>query len=261
MIYWVRIQLGGIQMNLKKLNLLPVNIQLFADGAEGDDDIEIDVEDLFNDTEVPPTSTSTSTTETGDLTQAMTKRINDVRTKAERDTQDAVAKSLGYADYADLQKQSENNLIKQHGYNPEDLEKVLEPLLQKRLADDPRLKKLEALEEKERDAYILTQLNSINEATGQNLKLTDLPQATLDLWSKGIDLEKAYYATEGKNLINKVKASAANGSMEHLAPGATHGATKTRRLTPDEKAMYRAINPYITDEELSKVTTPILGKK
>ena len=49
--------------------------------------------------------------------------------------------------------------------------------------------------------------------------------------------------------------------MEHLAPGATHGATKTRRLTPDEKAMYRAINPYITDEELSKVTTPILGKK
>ena len=75
-------------MNLKKLNLLPVNIQLFADGTEGDDDIEIDVEDLFNDTEVSPTSTSTSTTETGDLTQAMTKRINDVRTKAERDTQD-----------------------------------------------------------------------------------------------------------------------------------------------------------------------------
>ena len=50
LIYWVRIQLGGIQMNLKKLNLLPVNIQLFADGTEGDDDIEIDVEDLFNDT-------------------------------------------------------------------------------------------------------------------------------------------------------------------------------------------------------------------
>ena len=41
-----------------------------------------------------------------------------------------------------MQKTKQNDLLKQQGYDPTDLEKVIEPLIQQRLADDPRFKKI-----------------------------------------------------------------------------------------------------------------------
>lgn len=241
---------------------MPLNIQLFA-GEPGDDVLNIDLDDLFKDLEVPPASSSSDENDQAkkvQLTQVMTNRINEVRTKTEKETMDKVAKELGYENYASMKKAEEAKFVKEKGYNPEDLDKVLEPLLQKRLADDPRLKKLEALELREREAYLESQLKAINESTGQQLKITDLPKETLDLWGKGLELEQAYYATQGKTIIAKTKSQFENGTLNHLATGAGSQGSKTRKLTEDEKQMYRSIAPHLTEDDLNKKTIPVEGK-
>lgn len=236
--------------------MLPIDIQLFAT-PEGDDDLELDIDELFEDPDATPASDDSSKLQPKDMTQAMTKRINEVKAKTEREVQDKVAKELGYENYAEMKKVKEDDLIRKHGFNPEDINEILEPLLKERLADDPRLKRLEALEARDRENYIAAQLASINETTGQKLKVTDLPQETLDLWAKGIELEQAYYATHGKTIITQGVNKDHNGSLGHLANPAGGGQVKLRRLTAEEKELYRSINPHITEEELSKKTTPV----
>lgn len=259
--YWVRIQLGGNYMTQKYHGLLPLNIQLFAeDNPEGVDPLNLNIDDLFNEPDVSPTLTGTSTQTNSDpdnLTENMTKRINKVRSETEKTVKDQVAKELGFESYEAMQKTKQNDLLKQQGYDPTDLEKVIEPLIQQRLADDPRFKKLEALEAREREEYVQSQIKSINEATGQHLTVADLTPETLELWSKGLELEEAYYAKQGKVIINKVKNTNHNGSLNHLNTGTSTGATKTRRLNESEKEMYRSIVPGITEDELNKKTTPV----
>lgn len=238
---------------------LPLNIQLFTEPGE-ESTVEIDIDELFNDLDAPPASNpdDKSGPKNPELTKAMSKRINEVKAQTEREAQDKVAKELGYENYAAMKKANEAALIKKQGYNPDDLEKVIEPLLQKRLADDPRLKEFEALKKREQDLYIQSQLTAINEATGQQLKITDLSKETVALWQKGIDLEKAYWATEGKTIAAKM--SGKNGTLTHLATGASQGATKTRPLTEAEKDMYRQIAPHLSEEQLSKKTVAITEK-
>lgn len=238
---------------MTNLKLIPLNIQLFS-GDPDDKTLDLDIDDLFKD---PSDDSSASKLEPSQMTQAMTARINEVRTKTEKETMEKIAKDLGFTSYEELQKAKENELIEKHGYDPKDIEAVIEPLLAKRLADDPRLQKLAEYEAREREAYIQSQLAEINKATGQNLKSEDLSQETLDLWSKGIELEQAYYATQGKTIITKGVSQSLQGSLAHLAPGSGAGSIKTRKLNEEEKAMWRAIVPGITEEELSKKTTQI----
>ena len=230
-------------------------------GKKGEDNTlkDVELDDLFKDDDATPASLNNKEVTDQKLlqTQAVTARINEVKLKTEKETMDKVAKELGYTSYADMKKAEETKLIKEKGYNPEDLEKVLEPILKKRLEDDPRFKRLEALEERDRDEYVKTQLAAINEATGQQLKITDLPKETIDMWAKGINLEQAYYATQGKQLINKVKTKTGNGLLDHLSVGSSSQQPKTRRLTESEKDIYRSIAPHLTEDDLNKKTVDI----
>lgn len=230
------------------------------ENKDGENILELSIDDLFKDEDVTPASEEEKEAKKLELTQGMTKRINEVRAKTEKETKDNLAKELGFESYEAMKKAKEDELISKKGYNPKDIKEVLDPLVEKRLADDPRFKELEAFKARERDAYIQAQLTAINEATGQQLKIADLPQATLDLWAKGLNLEEAYYATHGKQIITKVKSEVSNGSLSHLATGGGAGQPKLRRLTEEEKAMYRAIAPHMTEEELNKKTTPVTGK-
>lgn len=237
------------------------------DPATGEEIMDIELDDLFDDPDVTPASEDDQKPEPKtleqkkvEMTQAVTKRINEVKSKTEKETLERVAKELGFENYAAMQKSKEADIIKKQGLNPEDVENVIEPLVLKRLADDPRLKRLEALEARERDEYIQSQLNAINTATGQTLTVKDLPKETLDLWAKGVGLEQAYYATQGKQLIAKSKGQIENGTLEHLATGASTQPLKTRKLTEDEKAMYRQIAPHLTEDDLNKKTVEVKSK-
>ena len=239
---------------MTNLKLLPLDLQMF--GGDPDDNItDLDIDDLFKDPAEDPSTPAKL--DPSQMTEAMTARINEVRAKAETETMEKIAKDLGFTSYEELQKAKENELIEKHGYDPKDIEAMIEPLLAQRLADDPRLQKLAKYEARERDAYIQSQLAEINKATGQQLKVEDLPQDTLDLWAKGVELKQAYYATQGEAIITKGISQSQQGSLRHLAPGSGAGSIKTRKLTDEEKDMWRSIVPSITEEELSKKTTQI----
>ena len=228
--------------------------------SNSDITLDIDIDDLFKDEEDSQTPPDTSTPSKPDMTQVMSERINTVKRNTEKETQDKIAKEFGYDTYDAMKKAQADKIATDHGFNPEDIEQVIEPMIQKRLADDPRFKELETFKERERNAYIKSQLAAINTTTGQQLKMTDLSKETLDLWAKGVELEQAYYATHGKTIIANRTTQIENGSLTHLAPGAGAGATKLRKLTDEEKDIWRSIVPGITEEELLKKTTPIGGK-
>lgn len=238
-----------------------------------DDSLDKEIDDLFKDPEESqPQENEASTKIDGDgeksksdMTQNMINRINEVKRKTEQEVLERVAKEAGYESYAAMKKAKEDNLLKEHGIDKDDVEKVIKPLLEQRLADDPRLKKLEEYEQRERDIYVNQQLSAINKTTGQNLKITDLPQETIELWAKGIDLEKAYYATHGKTLITKGISQVNNGTLSHLAPSGSAGSVKTRSYTEEEKAMYASIlgmaGYKVTDKELAAKTVAIKTEK
>lgn len=228
---------------------------------EGDEEVlDLEIDELFKD-ETPASDEQgkpkTPEEKRDELTKSVTKRINDVKAKTERETQDKIAKDLGYENYAAMKKAQEDKLIKDKGYKPEDIKSLVETLVEERMKTDPRLVKLTALEQSEKDKYVETKLAAINEATGQKLTVKDLPKETVELWAKGIDLEQAYYATQGKQVIAKVKNQVNNGSMDHLHVGGGSGQPKMRRLTQEEKDIYKSIAPHLTEDELNKKTVEV----
>lgn len=224
--------------------------------------LNINIEDLFKDVEdSQPQNPEPDPKPEPDLTKAMSERINAVRAKTEKETRDKIAKDLGYETYEEMKKAQQQKMLEDHGYNPDELEKVIEPLIKKRLEDDPRFQELESLKQRDKELYIEAQLKAINDGTGQKLKISDLSKETLDLWAKGLELEQAYYATQGKKVVSAITNKLRDGSLEHLAPASGVGTIKTRKLTDQEKAMWKSLHPDMTDEELSKKTTPIKEKE
>lgn len=235
-------------------------------GQEIDEEIELSVDDLFKDPEESLTQDNGQGQSSDDskndgnenLTKNMTKRINEVRRKTELEVQDRVAKQAGYESYEDMMKATERKIVEDHGYDPDEINKMLEPLIEKRLSTDPRFKKLEEIENREKDEYLAKQLAAINKISDVKYKsVNDLPQETIDLFAKGVDLKQAFYATQGEGLFNKAANRANNGSLAHMAPLPNGNGVKTRGLTAEEKDMYRMIIPGITEEELSKKTIEI----
>lgn len=224
-----------------------------------DETLELSVDDLFKDPEesLPQEDTSTTSADADnsdntDMTLRVRHRINDVRRKTEQETQDKIAKEFGYNSYSEMQKAKENKLIEEHGFDKDDIEKVLTPLLEARLAADPRFKKLAEIEQREKENYIDEQLKEINKYSGNKYKsVDDLPESTINLWAKGVELEQAYLATAGKELLTKNSLSTQKGSLTHMAPSSSNGGTKKRGLSEYEKQLYRNIMPDITEDELN----------
>lgn len=218
---------------------------------------ELEIDDLFKDPSDSQSGDGDSGEPEENLTKTMSQRINTVRAKAEKETQDKVAKEMGYKSYEAMKEAQDKKLILEHGYDPEDIEKVIEPIIKKRIEDDPRFKELEALKQRNQEVYLEKQIASINEATGQQLKASDLSEKVLELWGKGIELEQAYYAVHGKEVVSSIASKVQGGSLAHLATGTSHKGVKKRMLTREEKAMWKSLHPEISDEELSKKTTEI----
>ena len=229
--------------------------------------LNFSIEDLFKDPgeetpqkeEKPTQKEEKSTQEASEMTKAMSNRINEVRAKTEKETRDAMAKELGYDSYADLQKANERQVLKEAGLDDEDIEPIVQRLVDKRFAEDPRMKRLEELEAKEKANFVKDQLKEINKFAGTNYKdIKDLPAEVLSMWEKTGNLKQAFLATQGETLITKSLAGNHNGSLSHLAnPGSTGTGSKERPLTQSEKDMWRMVIPDITDEELNKKTMPV----
>lgn len=232
---------------------------------EENETLDFTVDDLFKDdsTTLPNDTVDTEDTPAVDedvlMTKAVSERINSVKRKTENETQDKIAKELGYADYTELQRANEKKLLRDAGLDEEEISGVVNKLLEQRLANDPRMKKLEEYEAIEKNHFVNSQIEEINKLTGSKYTSVDqLPKDTLKVWELTGNLKQAYLATQGEALLTKKQAVKENGSLNHLASSANGGSSqKTRALTEDEKAIWRSVIPDITDDELSKKTVNV----
>lgn len=193
------------------------------------------------------------------MTKEVSKRINEVREKTESETRNKMAKELGFNSYDELVKANEKKLFKEAGLDETDTEDLVNKLVEKRLANDPRMKKLEEYENRDKENFVNSQLKEINELTGSDFKdISQLPEDTLKMWEKTGNLKQAYLATQGESLLLKKKASSENGTTNHLASSDVGNTTEKRRgLTAKEREIYKSVlGDYITDDELSKLTLP-----
>lgn len=215
----------------------------------------MNIENLFKDEEdVDINHTTDGEDDVDESTDSNTGGSNNTDAiSVEEAARNSVARELGYDNYEALQKAKTEKLIASKGFNPKDVEEVINPIVEARINSDERIKKLEMYEAREKAQYIESALSSINDTTGQNLKLDDLGKDTIELWEKGIELEQAYYATRGKELIN-TRGSNNRGTLNHMVNVSGAGRPKTRGLTEAEKDIWRSVSPDVSEEELAKKT-------
>ena len=238
--------------------------------AENEDTLNFTLDDLFKDPEEQTSQEPAETKaeqpvsdkpvqEASEMTKSMSKRINEVRATTERETRDAMAKEFGYDNYEAFTKAKEKQMLKDAGLDEEDIAPIVEKLVEQRLANDPRMKRLDDFEASEKTRFVKDQLKEINKLTGQSYKdVSELPQDVLTMWEKTGNLKQAYLAVQGEELIGRSLAGKQNGTLSHLAnPGSTGTGSRVRPLTAEEKAIYRMVDPDLTEEELSKKTLPI----
>lgn len=227
------------------------------------DEFEFNIDDLFkdsneSDSESAITADDLKAEDDKVMTKAVSKRINAVREKTEQETQNKIAKELGYNSYEELLKASEKKLVKEAGLDETDTEDLVNKLVEKRLANDPRMKRLEEYESRDKQNFVNSQLQEINELTGSEFKdVSELPEDTLKMWEKTGNLKQAYLATYGESLLTKRKV-VNNGSTNHMAQSSVGNTTEKRRgLTAKERDIYKSVlGDYITEDELSKLTLP-----
>ena len=229
------------------------------------DENTFNIDDLFKDSDSDDIDTDSTTIEEqenqdkNEMTKAMSNRINEVRHKTEVETQNKIAKDLGYESYDAMIKAQEKKELQDAGYDDAEAEATINKIIEKRLANDPRLKRLEEYENRDKEKFVQGQLNEINKLTGSNFTdISQLPEDTLKMWEKTGNLKQAYLATKGEELLSKSSSYVQKGSTAHMA-SANNGniSTKTRALTEEEKSIYRGVlGDYITEDELSKITMP-----
>lgn len=222
-----------------------------------------ELEELFRDDEAQqetPPATGTENPQEDDKndvtsTQTFARRLKESTDKARKEERENIAKSLGYESYDDMQKKRERELLDSKGLDAEDVSPVIDEIVKQRLDNDPRMARLAELEAKQVKEFGKQELAEINKLTGGKItSLSQLPREVVDLWAKKGSLVKAYMEVEGVNLVNSIRSEQSKGTTEHLAnPSGGVPATPTKRhLTAEEKAMWKAFHPQMTDEELNK---------
>lgn len=201
-------------------------------------------------TDVTNTTNTTDTTDNNiNLTKAMSDRINEVKKK----TQDNVAKQLGFDNYDDLMNHKNKDDLNEVGIDIDDpkVKDMIDKIVNDRISNDERFKKLEEYENKQKNDFLAEQLNEINSIEGTSFTaINQLPQETIDMFGKLGNLKQAYFATQGEKLL----AKQLNGTTTHLSnKNMSSSSNKMRHLSEDERNTYRMVMPDITDEQLDKI--------
>lgn len=239
------------------------DIENFLNGTGADTPPAVDVEssnpsDETNDTSVSENKDEKKVTET----QAFAHRLKEATNKARNEERESIAKSLGYESYAEMQQKREAQMLEEKGLDPEDVSPVVEQIVKQRIAEDPRLKELDAYREERVNAWAQKELAELSEFTdGRISTLNDVPKDVIELWKTKGSLKAAYLELHGEKLIREMRAGIASGqtrgSTGHMkspqgAPGAGVNSDK-RPFTAKEREIYRLFNPDVTDEQLSKM--------
>lgn len=231
----------------------------------GDNDFSIEeLEDLFKDKgqatppvdegKTPPAAPQPTSNDDVTKTQSFAKRLREEKEKARKEAENEIATSLGYSSYEELQKSKQNKLLEEKGLDPELVNPVVDEIVKKRLAEDPRMKELEELKQRQVTEFAKKELEDVNKLAGTNFaSLEEVPKDVIEDWKKTGSLKKSYINLHGEELILKARSEASKGSTTHLnnpSGAAPEGKTK-RHLTDEEKRLWKFFNPNMTDEELN----------
>lgn len=237
------------------------DIENLLNGEDATTPVAIETEDGSQGTQTDDTPGETPAANTVTETQAFAHRLKEATTKARNEERDNIAKSLGYENYADMQKKREIEMLRDKGLDPEDVSPVVQQLVEQRLAEDPRLQELDNYRQERVNAWAQKELTELKELTdGQITSLKDVPQDVIELWKTKGSLKAAYLELRGETLIREMRAGIASGqsrgSTSHLTgpqgTPASRNANK-RPFTDKEREVYKLFNPGITDEQLSKM--------
>lgn len=216
---------------------------------------------------VDTTETAEPAKETENQTKAFAHRLKEATNKARADERETIAKSMGYENYAAMQKAHEKRMLEDKGLDPEEVSPIVDQLVQKKLAEDPRLKELDEYRQRQMKVWAEKEVGELKELTGGKItKIDEIPKDVLDLWKTKGSLKGAYLELHGEELIKSMRvaseAETSKGTTQHLgtpaggAPAAPLGG-KSRPYTEQEKSIYRMFNPSVTEEELNKLTKPM----
>ena len=232
-----------------------------------------ELEELFKDTQpTTPAAEDDSTPQDGndgadddnnksnnvENTKAFANRLKQSTDKARKEEREAIAKSLGYESYEDMETKRKNKLLEDKGLDPTDVSPIVDELVKQKLESDPRMQELEEFRKYKRDEFAKRELAEVTKLTdGAITSLAQLPKEVINRWQELGSLRLAYLELEGENLIARAKGEQSKGSTSHmnsLNSNATPPPTKTRPLTAEEKQIWKVFNPGISDEELNKKT-------
>ena len=138
---------------------------------------------------------------------------------------------------------------------PEEVSPIVDELVNKRLSSDPRMQELSELRKRRTEEFAEQELAKLNKLTdGAITDFKQIPKDVVDEWTKTGSLTGAYMKLHGEELLHKVKSGQYNGSTNHLkTPGGSVVDSNKRPLTNEEIKIWKAFNPRMTDEELSKI--------
>ena len=227
--------------------------ELFSDEIQSDTPPTEQAADPQKDTEV---ADNEQTATDVDKTKAFAKRLKESTDKVRREEREAIAKSLGFASFEELQKSRETKVLEEKGLDPEQAADAIDELVKKRIENDPRMKELDELKRQRVKEFGERELAEISKLTnGEITKFSQLSKEVIDLWTNKGSLKSACMELEGEKLINKIRSEQSKGSTAHLAnpSGGKSNSTK-RHVTEQERKIWKQFNPHMTNEESDKVT-------
>jgi hypothetical protein len=189
---------------------------------------------------------STSPVETETQTQAFARRLKEEKAKAKLEARQEIAESYGYASWQEYADAQTNNKILDKGMDPDSVRDILKDLIYTNPEYVEAMKYKQEKEELEKEIFASNSIKKLNETYGTNFKsVNELDSATVDMWNKGMALEKAYAANNIQSLIDlavkKTVASRDNGKSHLTNVNGSSEEVKVRQVSQDELRIAKSL--------------------
>lgn len=203
-------------------------MDLIEEGVNLDDldSLTDEIKALFQDTEeqaTPPvndddtTQSDTEQIKGKEGAKQFAERLKEQSAKAVKLEQEKMAKLAGFNSYDEFVKSCENKIIEDKGFNPEELNPLINEVVETRLKNDPRLQELEMLKQKEAEQFAKHEIEELSKLTGGTItSFDDLPEAVINQWKTNGDLIGSYMLIEGKNLLKRINSTKAKTTTNQI---------------------------------------------
>jgi hypothetical protein len=201
---------------------------------------EIDEQTANTDEKLETSSNDTQSTPPVETeTQAFARRLKEEKAKARLEERQSIAESFGYANWQEYADAQTNNKILDKGMDPDSVRDILKDLIYTNPEYVEAMKYKQEKEELEKEIFASNSIKKLNETYGTNYKsVNELDKETVDMWNKGMTLEKAYAANNITSIIDravqKTVASRDNGKSHLNNVNGSSEEVKVRQVSQAE---------------------------